>query len=163
MAWLSLSILELKIPLGYIGVSLLILDQGYRNIHGTKIRDNHVSSAYQIHPDIARIRVFRGEEPTEEEWEKTRSNIPGTWLPNPHSNRTANAFFISLSISILAGYASYLFMFSLIVIPSLIAVGLDLLGPLLVFSILFEVLYVGCSRYLKGQDKSKSNQEYKIE
>ncbi|MFW9920281.1 MAG: hypothetical protein ACFFED_11820 [Candidatus Thorarchaeota archaeon] len=158
-AWLSLEVLELKIPLAYLGVLVFILLQAETDIRGPRILNNPTVRIYHIHPDIARIHVFRGDEPTEEEQKIMRERVPGTRPPNPHKRSIAIAFVASVAISILVGYLSYAFLFSMLALPSSIAEGLDLLGPLLVYFLLFEVLFVGYTLYLKGQEKKQSNQE----
>jgi hypothetical protein len=160
-AWASLDTVELKIVISYFGILVLVLLQGGLEIRGPKTQENLANSSYETHPDIARILVFRGEEPREDEREKIREKA--TEANSERSPiKAALAYCASITVAAIAAYASYMVVFGPVVWFQIIYAGLNLLGPLLVFFIAFEVSSVSISNLLnKGYD-AKTGSEGEI-
>lgn len=157
-AWFSLETPELKIILGYLGTLVLVLLQvGFSLVRPRKEKNPTVSS-YETHPDIARIMVFRGEEPRQDERNRIFENGDQAHPEKPRI-KTALAYAASALVSVVVAYVSYTVILGLIALGVRVEAGLDLLAPLLVFIVTFEALSLWFQVLLDRGDKSKITSE----
>ncbi len=161
-AWLSLEALELKIVLGYIGIIVLVLFQVGFSLLQPRNEKNPTVSSYETHPDIARIMVFRGEEPRQDERDKIFEN-GNQAHPEKLRIKTGIAYATSTLVSVVVAYVSYIIILGLLALGVRMEAGDDLLAAFLVFIVTFEALSLWFQVLLDRGDKSKITSEVEFQ
>jgi hypothetical protein len=143
--------LSFKIALACASIVGFILIQGAIIRPGPTRKKDLILQQYGVHPDVARVTVFKGSQLSlaEEEIIIKRKQNP---MEDPEKRKnTWGAYFASLGVSAIVATLLYLLMFQ--DAPSFfIAMGLDVFIPLMVFLMTFEILFIGYDlRYNNGR------------
>ncbi len=142
--------LSLKITFAIASIAGFILIQGALIRPGPTRKKDLVLLQYGVHPDVARVAVFKGSQLSlaEKETIIKRKQDP---MEDPEKRKnTWGAYFASLGVSAIVATLLYLLFFQNAPIFFTV-MGFNVLIPLMVFWMTFEILFIGYDmRYNDG-------------
>lgn len=150
-SWAFLTPLSLKISLAFLAIAAMSCLSIWSEIRGPRSKGDSILQEYGLHPDEARIWVFRGMPPRPDEALNIRRGEEDSESASAPTGKKIEYIAASLVIAAAVSYLLHVLVFLGKTPSNLVELGIDVLVPLLVFFITFEIGMVLFSRRVKSR------------